>query len=229
MGRRAGGTRRDFLKLAGVAAASAAAPRARGASAKRICIVVDGADAAAGSGPVRRAAQQLSKALAAKGIQAEVVTSLGDAVGGGFVVVAARSQSKLAQGFRPGSAGGSGQKPTGEESLRMSPGQVGRTPALLVEATDALGFVYALLELAERVEYGADVRGALHLAEPTGRAAGKRSAQRGAVFLLRAGRQAVVLRQGFLGRVSGHAGGEPLQPVLLCVRAGVRLSTRSDG
>jgi hypothetical protein len=165
MRRRAEVRRRDFLKLAGAAAASTAVPGARGASAKRICIVVDGADAAAGSGPVRRAAQKLSKALAAKGMQAEVVTSLEDAAGASFAVMAGKPQSETARRVLR-SVGQSGPELRGAESLRMSPGKVGRTPALLVEATDALGFVYALLELAERVEYGADVRDALHLAEP---------------------------------------------------------------
>ncbi|HEX4064565.1 MAG TPA: hypothetical protein VHZ09_00975 [Acidobacteriaceae bacterium] len=166
MRRRTGGTRRDFLKLAGVAAASAAAPRARAAAMERICVLLDGADAVAGSGPVRRAAQQLSQALAVKGAHAEIVASPEDAAGANFVVVAARPQSKMARGFSPGSTGWRGQEPEGAESLRMTQGQVGQTSALLVEATDALGFVYALLELAERVEHGEGARSGLTLAHP---------------------------------------------------------------
>jgi hypothetical protein len=157
-------TRRDFLKLASVATATAAMPAVLpGArAADRVCVVLDGTDPVAASGPARRAAQRLSQGLAAKGIQAEVVTSLRDAAGAGFVVVAARPQSEMTRAFAPGS--GAASEPAGAESLRIALvhlGHTGQTKGLLVEANDPLGFVYALLELAEQVEYGENALGTL--------------------------------------------------------------------
>ncbi|MGB7134585.1 MAG: twin-arginine translocation signal domain-containing protein, partial [Acidobacteriaceae bacterium] len=172
--RRAGGTRRDFLKLAGAAAASTVVPEARASRAEKFCLMVDVADAVAGSGPVRRAARKLSQALAAKAVEAELVTSLGEAAGASFVVAAARPHSEMAQQFRRTSAGQRAQELAGAESFRMTRAMrmnfgtmmAGETPAVLVEANDPLGFVYALLELAERVEYGAHPLAALNPTQP---------------------------------------------------------------
>lgn len=151
--------RRDFLKLAGAAALSGIPAGARVAAAGRVVVVVDAGDAAAASGPVRRAAERLCTELAAKGATANVVTSVADAAGAGLVVVATGPQAELARGFKV--SGGD----LVAEGFRLAPGQVrlgsGRAPAVLVSAIDARGFVYGLLELAERVQFGGDEKGAL--------------------------------------------------------------------
>ena len=51
------------------------------------------------------------------------------------------------------------------ESIFLAPGHFQSAPAILVAGTDPLGYVYGLLELAERVEHGADPDSALHLSE----------------------------------------------------------------
>ncbi len=57
----------------------------------------------------------------------------------------------------------SGSKLGAPGSLRFAPGRWGNAAALLVSGSDERGFVYALLELAERVRFGTDPALALHL------------------------------------------------------------------
>src|SRR6185437_1635392 len=56
-----------------------------------------------------------------------------------------------------------GEAGTVAESFRMAPRRVGRVPATLVSANDARGYVYAVLELAERVQFGGDPLKSLQL------------------------------------------------------------------
>ncbi len=150
--------RRDFLKLAGVAAAGGLTHGARAATAGGFFVVLDGADTVASTAPVRRAAERLSNAAAAKGATANVVTSLEDAAGANFLVIAAGPKSELAKHFSHAS-----EELAGAESVRLTPGQVDHAQAVLVSGSDARGFIYGLLELAERVEFGAELKNALHL------------------------------------------------------------------
>jgi len=150
--------RRDFLKLAGAAAVGGWPHGAGAAAGSTFFVVVDGADPVASSGPVRRAADRLCSAAAAKGETANVTASLRDAAGASFLVVVAGPKSELARHFSRAK-----EELTGAECLRLTPGQVEHAPAVLVEGSDARGFLYGLLELAERVEFGSDVRSALRL------------------------------------------------------------------
>ena len=153
--------RRDFLKLAGAAAVAGLSENAKGATAEAVVVVLDAADAMASSGPVRRAAERLCNAAAAKGATADVVTRIEDAAGASFVVIAAGPKSELATHFSHAN-----EELTGAEALRLTPGQVEHAPAVLVSGSDARGFIYGLLELAERVEFGSEVKSALHLERP---------------------------------------------------------------
>lgn len=157
--------RRDFLKLAGAAGAYGLSSSAFAESAGRVVLILDAENAAAGSAPVRRAAGELSRALAAKGVPCEVAPSAEAADDARFCVVVAGEGSRYAAGFPRGAA------LTAAESLRLSPGyagqmagRAGQAPATLVSANDTRGFVYGLLELAERVQFGADPIAALRMA-----------------------------------------------------------------
>lgn len=149
--------RRDFLKLAGAAGACGLSSPAFAKGAERVVLILDSGNAAASSTPVRRAAGQLQSALIAKDILCETVISPEAASGAAFCVVVAGDGSRYAAGF-PRAA-----PLTAPESLRLSPGRAGHAPATLVAAKDARGFVYGLLELAERVQFGAAPIAALHL------------------------------------------------------------------
>ncbi len=141
--------RRSFLKLAGAAAVGGFA-QVGYAAAKPVFLIIDPENSTASSAPSMRAVAQLGEALGAKGVRQEVVRSAEAAKGAGLCIVLAKSDSRLAEGFPRG------QRLTIAESLRITPGTVGRIPAILVSAPDPRGFVYALLELAERVRYGDD-------------------------------------------------------------------------
>ena len=148
--------RRDFLKLAGAAAAVSLTHTASARATGRVAIVIDGGNASASSGPARWAAGQLRKAIAAKNLHCEIVGSVQEAAGSVFCVVVASADSELARGFAPQS------ELRGPESIRFTPGHVGDAQALLVSATDPLGFVYGLTELAERAQSSSDAVSALH-------------------------------------------------------------------
>src|SRR5579871_5569920 len=142
--------RREFLKLAGAAGMCGLSQPSFGASARRVCLVVDPEDAAAASAPAMRAMAHLSDALGAKGVKPEIVRSAEAAEGAGHCVVVANANSPLARGFPRGATSSS------PESFEMTPGRIGGAPAVLVSARDPRGLVYALLESAERVRYGGD-------------------------------------------------------------------------
>jgi hypothetical protein len=153
--------RRDFLKLAGAAAAGGLARAAGAATAGTFFVVLDAADPIASSGPVRRAAERLCTVAASKSAAANVVTSLHDAAGASVVVFVAGPKSELTKHFSRAN-----EELTGAERLRLTPGQVEHATAVLVSGSDARGFIYGLLELAERVEFGAELKSALHLERP---------------------------------------------------------------
>jgi hypothetical protein len=142
--------RRDFLKLAGAAALSTLGTGAAAQSAARIVILIDSSDRVAFTAPVLRAAAQIERALAAKGISSAIMQAPAHASAAALCIVAAGAASPLARGFAPSPA------LTAAESLHLAPGQLDGTPAILISTIDTRGYVYGLLELAERVQFSAD-------------------------------------------------------------------------
>jgi hypothetical protein len=143
--------RRNFLKLAGAATASRVSRHAFATSSERFVLIVDPANTAALSGPAKRATRQLRDALVAKGVVCDIASSSEAAAGASLCIVAAGPESQLARGFPKA------EPLTAAESLRLSPGMVGRTPAFLVSGADVRGYVYGLLELADRVRYSSSL------------------------------------------------------------------------
>ena len=141
--------RRNLVKLAGAlpvlgSGASAATP-------PRIVAIIEPGNAIAGSPPVSLALDRLRQALAGQGAGLEIAGTGG---GAALTLIVAAPDAALAAGFAPGSQ-------TVPEQFRIAPGLLSGTPALLVSARDIRGFVYGLLELAERVQFGGVA--ALHL------------------------------------------------------------------
>jgi len=151
--------RRQFLKAAGAASVLGLSRTAFAAPGGRTSILIDANDSGAASGPVKRAAEQLRRALAAKGVNCQIVQSTDEAKGANSCIVVAGASSDHAKGFPQPKA----QMTT--ESIFLAPGHLQSAPAILVAGTDPLGYVYGLLELAERVEHGPDPDSALHLSE----------------------------------------------------------------
>jgi hypothetical protein len=149
--------RRDFLKLAGAATACGLAPASFAAGTSRVCLIVDPENPTASSAPVKRAAEKLRQALASKGVGCAMEQSAEAASGSSLCVVVASPESQLARAFH------GGPPLTAPESLRLSPGNVGEVPAILISAADARGFIYGLLELTERVHFNSNPLAALQL------------------------------------------------------------------
>jgi hypothetical protein len=150
--------RRDFLKLASIAAVASTADPAYAFAGQKVCLVLDREGAAISSAAVKWGVEKLRLALTQKGIEVKEAASLGPETGASQFVVVAASTSSLASSFAQDKA-----FTAGPESVSLTPGRVNGTPAVLVSATDARGFVYGLLELAERVRYGEDALTSLRL------------------------------------------------------------------
>jgi hypothetical protein len=153
--------RRDFLKLAGSIAVASAADTAMAAPTRKVCLVVDEGDATTSSAPVKWATEKLHQALNKRGVTVENTASVTGHTGTSQFVVVATSTSKLTGLFAPDRV-----MPDRAESVSLTPGRVAGAAAILVSATDARGFVYGLLELAERVQFSDDIASALQLAQP---------------------------------------------------------------
>ena len=151
--------RRDFLKAAGATIVFGMTHSALADTRGRISILVDTNDPIASSPPVHRAAEQLQKALAAKGLTCEMAQSAEKANKSTFYIVVAAGSSGLAKGFPEAK-----EDLTSPESLRLTPGRLAEAPAILVSAIDQRGYIYGLLELAERAQFGSEAASELHIA-----------------------------------------------------------------
>jgi hypothetical protein len=151
--------RREFLKSVGAVAVLGLSRPAHAKPGDRVVILIDSGDAVASSEPVKWAAERLRNALAAKDVNCQIAQSIDEAKGASSCIVVAGNSSELAKGF---------PQPKAEmatESVHLAPGHFQGTPAILVSGIDQLGFIYGCLELADRVEHGAEPGMALHLSE----------------------------------------------------------------
>ena len=102
-------------------------------------IVLDPADPVANAAPVRWAAEELRQALIANRGKSAIVERVAQADRHGLVIVGAG-------------------KPHGKaESLSLSRSKVKGRDVLLAQGADVTGLVYALLELADRVQHSSDL------------------------------------------------------------------------
>jgi hypothetical protein len=149
--------RREFLKLAGATGLCGLSSASSAAGTASVCLIIDPEDRIASSAPSMRAVAQLGQALGAKNVRHEIVPSIAAIEDADFCIVLGNPAPHLAKGLSQEKSSAAA------ESLRMAPGRIGRVPGTLVSANDARGFVYALLELAERVQYGGDPLKSLQL------------------------------------------------------------------
>jgi hypothetical protein len=149
--------RRDFLKLTGAATAFGLTHRGLASTGGRVSVIVAAGDPCAIGDPIYWAVGQLRKALVSKGVACDMVQSPEQAAGSTLVVLVAGPGSPLAQDF-PHAA------PLDHpESLHLTPGRLFGTQAVWVSASGERGFVYGLLEMAERVQFLPEPLAALHL------------------------------------------------------------------
>ena len=155
-----GQTRRDFIKTAAQVAAAAASTDllapvvyGRGSSGK-VAIVSDPGDKLSKQAPVRWAIEQLQDRLKAHGVSTQLYSMINQVSpsAAACVVVAGRS-SKPARAML---AAAGLSVPDVPEAIGLVQGKLGRRTALLATGADVRGLVYAVLELADRVEYASN-------------------------------------------------------------------------
>ena len=129
----------------------------------RVTIIRDPADSLAAQRPVSWALEQLRDALSHRGLVVEEARQLSDVTLAAPCLVVASRDSLSARAVLT-AVGVS--VPDDAESLALVPGRVGGRSVVLVTGADVRGFVYAVLEVADRVAYLTDPLSALRVERP---------------------------------------------------------------
>jgi len=151
-------SRRGFLQMAalslGVLGARSAGP-AQSAAGTGISLIADPADSVASSQPAVFAMQQLISGITRHDIPVRRFESLEQAPSSDLYIVAAGADSSFAADTLR-KAGMAMPMPNTPEWLGLLPSVHNHRNFLLACGRDARGLMYALLELADRVEHAAD-------------------------------------------------------------------------
>ncbi len=152
--------RRDFLKRTGLSIGAVPALEQRRASGS-VALVLDPSDPLASAAPVEWATYELERALTEAGIAVRRHGSIKEASASDFCIAAHSIEGA-------------------PESVALAQTSQDGRPILAARGSDVRGLVYALLELADRVQHAADPLAALQVTKPaTERPANKiRSVQR---------------------------------------------------
>ncbi len=168
-------SRREFLQQTALAAGCTAAGALSGCGGAnraatqrnpeqsgpvRVFIVYDPGDPIASSVPVQWSIEQLRAALSAKGIGSAAGLQGDQSPRRATCIVAAGASASMA-GQVLSRAGVT--MPDSPESLGLVPGQLAGRPVLLACGRDVRGLVYAILELADRVEHASKPLAALEV------------------------------------------------------------------
>jgi hypothetical protein len=141
-------SRRHFVKVAGTSALWLSSVGSFRFSTQGVSLVVDPADAVAGSPESQWAVNELEKTLEARGINVTRCRRLADVRNGDFCISAAGPESSLARELLKNAGI---DLPRVPEALAIVPTSRDGKQVLLACGHDARGLVYALLELADRV------------------------------------------------------------------------------
>ncbi len=155
--------RREFL---GAAAASTAASQLNsGVPAAEVVLVSPAADPIATADPVKWATARLETALAAKGARVRRTTSINDAGANSAICIAvAGAASELGQAAQRSVQTNVAQE---AEALGILPARLDNRRVIAALGHDVRGAVWAILELADRVENGSNLAQALSVSTPT--------------------------------------------------------------
>jgi hypothetical protein len=155
--------RRAFLKTAGAAgiAATLGTTEPALAAGLSIAIVVDPADPVASAPSAKWAAAELLSRLQARKIDSRIVTSVSQ-IASGDICVMASGPALTAPAAMPAAS----RPPAAPESFCISNATIGGHRLLMASGRDARGLTYALLELADRLEYETNPAAAFQIARP---------------------------------------------------------------
>ncbi len=154
--------RREFLRGAAISAATAGALAS--AATRDVLIVVDRSDPVASAAPVQWALSRLEGTLKAKGFAVRRAAALNDAQSSSATcLLVAGARSELGQAAQKTAAARVAAEP---EALSLIAGAVGNRPLTAALGHDVRGAVWALLELADRVEFSDNPVQALSVTVP---------------------------------------------------------------
>lgn len=146
--------RRQFLRVTGTTSLAAVAAHGAG----RGVSILTNADPIAFSGPVQWAAKELEQSLTAAGVTVQRCVNISEVAAGNQCILVAGSSTDIARQIL---------KPAGItvleslESLGIAPGTLNGKSVLLATGFDVRGLVFALLDLADRVQNNPDPSTAL--------------------------------------------------------------------
>lgn len=155
--------RRHFLKIAGIT--TFGMPFASMASfiAEGVSIILHPGNPIAGSPPVQWATKELEEALTSRGIAVHRWQRLAQAAAGDLCIAVTGSDSSLARQLLKGVGT---TIPAVSEALGLVPVKSAGKQVLLACGHDERGLVYALLELADRVQNAAEPLVSLNIQKP---------------------------------------------------------------
>ena len=130
---------------------------------REICFVLDAEDEIASSTPVRWAVGQLRESLKQKGVNVSTRSAVDTASDTEFAIIVAGSKNPLSQKILKQSHVSVSETP---ESLGLLQGRVAGKKVLLACGSDSTGLMYAILELADRLQCGIPPADALTVAKP---------------------------------------------------------------
>jgi hypothetical protein len=148
-----GASRRHFLKVTGITTLGVPFAGNGNVKAQSIYIVTDPSDRIAQSAAASWAIKELEKSLTSKSIAVKKFTKLAQAPAGILCIIAGASNASLpAQLLKEAKT----SIPAVPEALGLVPFQSSGKQILLAVGHDERGLMYALLELADRVQYSSE-------------------------------------------------------------------------
>lgn len=145
--------RREFLKRAALAGSISIAGSARSATARAVSIISSSDDEVASESSVQWAVEEVKQSLDTHSVLVRFYPRADLAPVGDLCIVVAGAETEEAWKILKGA---NASVPAGRESLALVPAKRGARSLLLASGADARGLVYALLEIADRVNYGRD-------------------------------------------------------------------------
>jgi hypothetical protein len=158
-----GVTRRHFVKLAGITAIGVSSIGFHEFHSRKVSIITDPADPVAGSLPVQWAVKELETSLQSHGIIVRRYEKPGKTISGDINIIVAGSDSPLALKLLKETGA---NIPSVPEALGLLPVKSVGRQFLLACGYDQRGLVYALLELADRVQNSVQPLDSLNIREP---------------------------------------------------------------
>lgn len=143
--------RREFLELSALGVTTVT----NAAGAGRAVVIVGGKDPVASSPPVQWAAGRLEAALSAKGVTVRRAAGVSEAGAAELCVLTGGASPSVPLAV-----------PAAPEALGIGPVAIGGRQVLAAIGHDVRGAVFALLELADRVEHATDPIAALTISKP---------------------------------------------------------------